>query len=299
MRSDAHLKTTSYVRYGLIFICLSALALACADAGDLSDRSSQDKSSDTWSMEEGDPWVESDDSDFFSSEDVDQTQSTPWESDPYSTESERATSEEVVTTNGVSAVAGERCGQGCVWSAYAVNIGAQSGEADCGYGRCACVTEGDVWQLCGDPSREQQTSTSPDVSEPSTGSGQSAQNGYNASVGNRIADEAYYQATRRNTVGYCYSAAADAIESVVGAFLYGASAYMAADQLANHPRFTEVRGVSLPSLPAGAVVVWGRGTSAHGHISIALGDGREASDHIAQQMTYHYGGAPARVFYPH
>ena len=44
--------------------------------------------------------------------------------------------------------------------------------------------------------------------------------------------------------------------------------------------------------------MWGKGTSRSGHISVSLGDGREASDHIAQQMTYHYGGAPARIFYP-
>jgi len=121
---------------------------------------------------------------------------------------------------------------------------------------------------------------------------------YNASVGNRIADAAYSIATRRNTVGYCYSAAADAIESVTGSFLWGSSAYMAADQLASSSWFTEVSVGDLRTLPAGAVVVWGRGSSAHGHISVALGDGREASDHVDYQMTYHYGGAPARVFYP-
>ena len=80
--------------------------------------------------------------------------------------------------------------------------------------------------------------------------------------------------------------------------MYGSSAYMAADQLAAHRSFTEVYVNNLTQLPAGAVVVWGKGTSDHGHISIALGNGYEASDHIDYQMTDHYGGAPARVFYP-
>ena len=127
---------------------------------------------------------------------------------------------------------------------------------------------------------------------------ESTPSGYNAVTGNRIADAAYAIATRRNTTGRCYTAAADAIESVTGPFLWGSSAYQAADQLRASSWFTEVSVGDLRQLPAGAVVVWGRGSSAHGHISIALGNGREASDHVANQMTYHYGGAPARVFYP-
>ena len=50
--------------------------------------------------------------------------------------------------------------------------------------------------------------------------------------------------------------------------------------------------------PAGAIVVWGKGTSTSGHISIAQGNGMETSDFVGNQMTYHYGGAPARVFLP-
>ena len=117
-------------------------------------------------------------------------------------------------------------------------------------------------------------------------------------MGGRIASAAYAIASARNTVGHCYAAAADAIESVISPFLYGASAYMAADQLERHSRFTEVSTSELARLPAGAIVVWARGYTEHGHISIALGDGREASDHLAQQMTSHYGGGLARAFLP-
>lgn len=203
------------------------------------------------------------------------------------------------TNQPVQASNGQSCGNGCIWSTMAVSYGAQYEEARCEGEACACVVSGDIWSSCAAPTdtnngggaQPGDTNTAP-PSQPNT------PQGYNASVGNRIADAARSIATRRNTVGYCYSAAADAIESVTGPFLWGSSAYMAADQLAGNSWFTEVSVSDLRTLPAGAVVVWGRGSSEHGHISIALGDGREASDHIDYQMTYHYGGAPARVFYP-
>ena len=75
---------------------------------------------------------------------------------------------------------------------------------------------------------------------------------------------------------------------------------MAADQLAANPAFKEVAvpASQLASLPAGAIVVWGKGTSESGHISIANGQGYEISDHISPQMLAHYGGGAARVFVP-
>lgn len=84
-----------------------------------------------------------------------------------------------------------------------------------------------------------------------------------------------------------------------GVQLDGLSAYQGADQLARNPRFREVR-VSrdgLRSLPPGAVVVWDRKAGhPHGHISIALGNGREASDVIRNQITGY--GSAFRVFLP-
>jgi len=207
-----------------------------------------------------------------------------------------------------SKVNGQSCATGCIWSSMAVSYGAQSEEAYCDTGACACVVSGDIWSSCvadqdtQDPwarfDQDSGSSTNPTPNPEPPVQPAPQEPAYNASVGNRIADAAYSIATRRNTVGYCYSAAADAIESVTGSFLWGSSAYMAADQLASSSWFTEVSVGDLRTLPAGAVVVWGRGSSAHGHISVALGDGREASDHVDYQMTYHYGGAPARVFYP-
>ena len=125
------------------------------------------------------------------------------------------------------------------------------------------------------------------------------QPGYDATFGQALAQDASREARRRGTVGNCYNAVADVIDRKVDKFLWGGHAYMAADQLAaRKDLFREVPANDLANLPPGAVVVWGKGNSDSGHISIALGDGREASDHIAAQMRSHYGGAPARVFIP-
>jgi hypothetical protein len=90
-------------------------------------------------------------------------------------------------------------------------------------------------------------------------------------------------------------------QAVPGPALTGGSAYMAADQLARHSGFREVTVAAddLPSLPAGAVVVWGKtAKSPHGHISIADGKGNELSDHVERQRTQLRGHTNVRVFLP-
>ncbi|MEE2645432.1 MAG: hypothetical protein VYD19_10900 [Myxococcota bacterium] len=273
-------------------LLISLFTFACATEGELESLDDQEKFGAEY--EEGYAGYGDD-------------QDDPWKTDvadPWADEQEGRLADEQEdrelrayhhTGSSASLRSGDRCASGCIWSSYAVSMGAQSSTAQCENGGCACVVVGDVWTAC-DAAESSGGSAGAEPVPPSAST--PAPSSYDPVIGGRIADEAYYQASRRGTVGYCYNAAADAIEAVVGTFLYGVSAYMAADQLAAHPRFTEVWGRSLPALPAGAVVVWGRGSSAHGHISIALGDGREASDHIAQQMTYHYGGAGARVFLP-
>jgi hypothetical protein len=122
-----------------------------------------------------------------------------------------------------------------------------------------------------------------------------------SALGRSLASLAKANARLRNTVGNCYASVADAVDAAVGRFLYGMSAYMAAGQLAKHPRFEEVRvsGQQLRELPAGAVVVWGKtAASPDGHISVALGDGREASDHIDVQRLSLRGDSQPRVFLP-
>lgn len=99
--------------------------------------------------------------------------------------------------------------------------------------------------------------------------------------------------------GYCYRWVKQALRSH-GVNLQGGSAYQAADQLAQNGRFHEVRGMrpdQLRQLPPGAVVVWNRGPGhQHGHISIALGNGMEASDKLRRQITGY--GTQFRVFVP-
>lgn len=64
-------------------------------------------------------------------------------------------------------------------------------------------------------------------------------------------------------------------------------AYQKADQLARDVDFQEV-GVprdQLAALPPGAVVVWGRSSAKpYGHVTVSLGDGREASDHVQRMI---------------
>ncbi|MEE2902897.1 MAG: SafA/ExsA family spore coat assembly protein [Myxococcota bacterium] len=118
--------------------------------------------------------------------------------------------------------------------------------------------------------------------------------------GQAIANTAKNIAASRNTTGRCYAGVADALDQH-GVNLHGRSAYMAANQLAQHPAYREINatGNQLRNLPAGAVVVWGQtGASPHGHISIADGRGNEMSDHIARQKTQLRGDRNARVFLP-
>jgi hypothetical protein len=108
----------------------------------------------------------------------------------------------------------------------------------------------------------------------------------------------YAGANANGPGGYCYKWVAQALRKF-GVNVSGASAYMGADQLAKNPKFREVsvQPKDLPKLPAGAVVVWNKGPGhPHGHISIALGNGKEASDKLRTQITNY--GTSVRVFLP-
>lgn len=161
-----------------------------------------------------------------------------------------------------------------------------------------------VWQV----SRFQKDNHLADVSSPYLGyigtstlealEKQFRQGQYSAQLGQKLA--AYARSHVSGTRWNCYRYVAYAIHANVGSFLQGMHAYMAADYLAVNQHFKEIF-VSVPELtelPAGAIVVWGKGSSRSGHISIADGNGKEISDHISPQMLAHYGGAPARVFLP-
>jgi len=102
------------------------------------------------------------------------------------------------------------------------------------------------------------------------------------------------------STGKCYNAVKQALSDHIR--LTGVPAHGAAGQLARSSAYREVTGLSpaqLRNLPAGAVVVWGKtGASPYGHISVALGNGREASDYTGPQMTSLRGHTNFRVFMP-
>lgn len=129
--------------------------------------------------------------------------------------------------------------------------------------------------------------SSSSVSSESTYSGDLIEN-------TELAEAAEAVATELNTTGRCLGGVNTTLNEVYGFTLSYASAYQALPELQSRSDFTEVTdqypsASDLTNLPAGAIVVWENSSShPHGHISIALGDGREASDHIQSQTT-NYG----------
>ena len=120
---------------------------------------------------------------------------------------------------------------------------------------------------------------------------------YNRDIGTSIARNASNVAYSMNSSGRCYHGVKEALNKE-GIFLDGIPAYEAAPQLANNHRFKEVHGINgeLKNLPAGAVVVWSpKSGHPYGHISVALGNGYEASDHVQRQMEDY---SKCRVFIP-
>lgn len=128
---------------------------------------------------------------------------------------------------------------------------------------------------------------------------------YNADLGNRLANIAERNASKTNTVGWCARGTNDSLElaGITNGETRVASAYQEADKLAHHKNFKEVfvSREDLKSLPAGCVIVWDKNAAGtrpsdiHGHITITLGDGKEASDHITN--TYMLN-TQFRVFVP-
>lgn len=106
--------------------------------------------------------------------------------------------------------------------------------------------------------------------------------------GKKLAAQAEKTARSINTPGLCLKGVNDTMQAMGLPVQREASAYMALDNFRNNKHFQEVN-VSrdqLKSLPAGAVVIWDRGSGLpHGHISVALGDGREASSTIRNQLS--------------
>ena len=105
--------------------------------------------------------------------------------------------------------------------------------------------------------------------------------------GKQLAQRAEATANRINTPGLCLKGVNDTLESMGVHIQRRPSAYMALEDLRKNDRFREVQVSKdkLDSLPAGAIVVWGKGNNLpHGHISVSLGDGREASSKVRKQL---------------
>lgn len=96
-----------------------------------------------------------------------------------------------------------------------------------------------------------------------------------------------------NSTGRCLGGVNQALRQTYGEEygIWKNSAYQALPVLRSEPFTSKFREVDvsrdeLPNLPAGSIVVWDRSEGhPHGHISIALGNGQEASDYIGTQMT--------------
>jgi hypothetical protein len=130
--------------------------------------------------------------------------------------------------------------------------------------------------------------------ESNTKIGSGADGGSGSNLAFSIAHAAESNARRTDTIGWCYRSVAHMLNRF-GIHLYGDSAYEAAPQLARNKHFKEV-----PSdhLKKGTVLVFGP-THKHpyGHITVYLGNGLEASDHVQSLVNFKkYSGV--RAFEP-
>ena len=105
--------------------------------------------------------------------------------------------------------------------------------------------------------------------------------------GKKLAAQAEKTANQINTPGLCLKGVNDAMQAMGLPVHREAAAWMAVDDFQKNPKFKEVKVSKdqLKSLPAGAVVIWDKGAGLpYGHISVSLGDGREASSKVRNQL---------------
>jgi putative chitinase len=143
-------------------------------------------------------------------------------------------------------------------------------------------------------------SAAPAPGRPASGPGPvSGSPGQFGSRAEHLANVARGVASRMNTRGWCARGVFNSLQAAGMAIPRSPSAYMAANTLARDPRFREVQlsDAQIRNLPPGAIVVSGAYNSPgnpHGHIAVTLGNGMEASDHIASIRTH----GTQRVFIP-
>lgn len=141
--------------------------------------------------------------------------------------------------------------------------------------------------LGGSPGARESSGTRGSTSSPSTAPATDLSKVEGTEFGKKFAAQAEKTARRINTPGLCLKGVNDTMEAMGMPVQREASAYMALDNFRNNKRFQEVKvsKEQLKSLPAGAVVIWDKGSGLpHGHISVALGNGREASSTVRDQL---------------
>lgn len=133
------------------------------------------------------------------------------------------------------------------------------------------------------------------------------ENTYKAGLGlsgEELAEIARTTGGAQGTTGWCLRGVNDTLEKAYGFRLSYNSAYQAIGEMQNKEGFEDVTDQyttdqDLANLPAGAMVIWENGNGhPHGHISISLGNGQEASDHIQAQTTKSRYGTKYHVFMP-
>ena len=105
--------------------------------------------------------------------------------------------------------------------------------------------------------------------------------------GKQFAAKAEQTANKINTSGLCLKGVNDTMQAMGLPVHREPAAWMAVDDFQKNPKFREVKVPKdqLKSLPAGAVVIWNKGSGLpYGHISVSLGDGREASSKVRNQL---------------
>ena len=89
---------------------------------------------------------------------------TPTETDVHATNAHSETNNHDTATP----FSGDTCASGCIWSRYAVTIGAQESQTQCVGGPCACVVDGNIYESCSRDDQDGPEDTDPDVTPPST-----------------------------------------------------------------------------------------------------------------------------------
>ena len=124
--------------------------------------------------------------------------------------------------------------------------------------------------------------------------------GYDKQKGKQLAQDVLNHANSKST-GYCARSVKESLARTGLADYESGHAYQCADMLSDNPNFKEVKvdAKDIDDLTAGCIVVYPKGdsgySSKYGHIEVALGNGKAASDFVNNNVK---NSDNARVFVP-